>query len=179
MKTLLIILALIPSYIMGQQEIIESIKLDSLIFEKINDYRNSKGVDRFLAFEDSLMRKFSYNLTRENSKKTMIEHTKDDKFEYYNVECIYSLKKFGTINSTEWFVKQIETGNYTKMADQVVEGWINSPSHENGISNPYYHIATVTSRITLNKRTKEGLLVVSYHALINDGSTLKNYVYYE
>ena len=72
MKTLLIILALIPSYIKGQQEIIESIKLDSLIFEKINDYRNSKGVDSFVAFEDSLMRQFSYNLTRENSKKAII-----------------------------------------------------------------------------------------------------------
>ena len=177
MKTLLIILALIPSYIMGQQEIIESIKLDSLIFEKINEYRSSKGVDRFVAFEDSLMREFSYNLTRENSKKTMIEHSKDDKFEYYNVECIYSLKRFGTRNSTEWFVKQIETGNYTKMADQVLEGWINSPSHENGISNPYYQIATVTSRITLNKRTKEGLLVVSYHGLSKDRGGFSAYVY--
>ena len=70
MKTLLIILTLVPSYIKGQQEIIESIKLDSLIFEKINEYRNSKGVDSFVAFEDSLMREFSYNLTRENSKKS-------------------------------------------------------------------------------------------------------------
>ena len=69
MKILLIILTLIPPYIMGQQEIIESIKLDSLIFEKINDYRISKGVDRFEAFDNSLMRNFSYNLTRENSKK--------------------------------------------------------------------------------------------------------------
>ena len=165
MKILLIILTLIPSYIIGHQEIIESVKLDSLIFEKINDYRNSKGVDRFEAFEDSLMREFSYNLTRENSKKTMIEHSKDNQYTYYNVECIYSHKKYGTINSTEWFVKQIETGNYTEMAVKVVEGWINSPSHENGISTPYYYIATVTSRITLNKRTKEGLLVVSYHGL--------------
>ena len=165
MRILLILLTLIPSYITGQQEIIESIKLDSLIFEKINDYRISKGVDRFEAFDNSLMRNFSYNLTRENSKKTMIEHSKDNKYEYYNVECIYSHKKYGTINSTEWFIKQIETGNYTEMADEVLEGWINSPSHENGISNPGYYIATVTSRITLNKRTKEGLLVVSYHGL--------------
>ena len=165
MKILLIILTLIPPYIMGQQEIIESIKLDSLIFEKINDYRISKGVDRFEAFDNSLMRNFSYNLTRENSKKTMIEHSKGNNYEYYNVECIYSHKKYGTMNSTQWFVQQIETGNYTEMADKVVEGWINSPSHENGISNPYYYIATVTSRITLNKRTKEGLLVVSYHGL--------------
>ena len=67
MRILLILLTLIPSYITGQQEIIESIKLDSLIFEKINDYRVSKGVDPFVAFEDSLMRDFSYELTRLNS----------------------------------------------------------------------------------------------------------------
>ena len=157
---------------MGQQEIIESIKLDSMIFEKINDYRVSKGVDRFVAFEDSLMREFSYNLTRENSKKTMIEHSKDNNYDYYNVECIYSHKRYGTINSTEWFVNQIETGNYTAIADEVLEGWINSPSHENGISNPTYNIATVTSRITLNKTNKVGKVVVSYHGL----SKYNNYV---
>ena len=177
MKTLLTILALIPSYMMGQQEIIESIKLDSLIFEKINEYRISKGVDRFVSFEDSLMREFSNNLTRENSKKTMIQHSKGNNYTYYNVECIYSHKKYGTINSTEWFVKQIESGNYNEMADKVIEGWINSPSHENGISNPYYHIATVTSRITLNKRAKEGLLVVSYHGLSKDRGNFSAYVY--
>ena len=165
MRILLILLTLIPSYITGQQEIIESIKLDSLIFEKINDYRVSKGVNPFVAFEDSLMRDFSYELTRLNSTKETIEHSKDNNYEYYNVECIYSHKKYGTINSTQWFIKQIETGNYTEMADEVLEGWVNSPSHENGISNPGYYIATVTSRITLNKRTKEGLLVVSYHGL--------------
>ena len=177
MRILLIILTLIPSYIMGQQEIIESIQLDSLIFEKINDYRISKGVDRFEAFDNSLMRNFSYNLTRENSKKTMIEHSKDNKYEHYNVECIYSHKKYGTINSTQWFIQQIETGNYTEMAEEVLEGWINSPSHENGISNPCYHIATVTSRITLNKETKVGFLVVSYHALSKNRGNYSKYTY--
>lgn len=177
MRILLILLTLIPSYITGQQEIIDSIKLDSLIFEKINDYRVSKGVNPFVAFEDSLMRDFSYELTRLNSTKETIEHSKEDKYEYYNVECIYSHKKYGTINSTEWFVNQIETGNYTAMADNVLEGWINSPSHENGISNPYYQIATVTSRITLNKETKVGLLVVSYHALSKNRGSYSKYTY--
>lgn len=177
MKILLILLTLIPSYIMGQKEIIESIKLDSLIFEKINNYRLRKGVNPFVAFEDSLMRDFSYELTRLNSTKETIEHSKDNNYEYYNVECIYSHKKYGTINSTEWYVNQIETGNYTEMAEEVLEGWINSPSHENGISNPCYHIATVTSRITLNKETKVGFLVVSYHALSKNRGNYSKYTY--
>ena len=63
------------------------------------------------------------------------------------------------------------------MAYNVLEGWINSPSHENGISNPYYYIATVTSRITLNKETKVGLLVVSYHALSKNRGSYSKYTY--
>jgi hypothetical protein len=172
MKAIIFLFAFIPSFFLGQVEIVESIQLDSLIFMKINEYRASKGVDPFVAFEDSLMRDFSYELTRLNSTKETIEHSKDDKYEYYNVECIYSHKKYGTINSTEWFVNQIETGNYTAIADEVLEGWINSPSHENGISNPTYNIATVTSRITLNKTNKVGKVVVSYHGL----SKYNNYV---
>ena len=134
------------------------------------------GFSNFLE-EDSLMRDFSYELTRLNSTKETIEHSKDNNYEYYNVECIYSLKKYGTINSTEWYVNQMQTGNYTEMAEEVLEGWINSPSHENGISNPYYHIATVTSRITLNKETKVGLLVVSYHALSKNRGSYSKYTY--
>jgi hypothetical protein len=59
MRILLTILILIPSYVMGQKEIIESVKLDSLIFEKINDCLITKGVDRFEAFDNSLMRGLS------------------------------------------------------------------------------------------------------------------------
>ena len=176
MKTLLIILALVPSYIKGQQEIIESIKLDSLIFEKINDYRKSKGVDSFVAFEDSLMREFSYKLTRENSKKAMIEHSKDDKFEYYNAECIYSYRIYNSSVDKIDYYKNIDLNHW---ADAAVDGWINSPSHEHAISHHFYKVATITTRITFNRSKSEVFFVASFHALINDGSTLKNYVYYE
>ena len=159
---------------MGQQEIIESIKLDSLIFEKINDYRVSKGVDPFVAFEDSLMREFSYKLTRENAQKTSIEHSKDMKFDYYNVECIYSNRIYRYMDRT---ISEIENGNYDRLVEGAVEAWINSPSHENGISNPYYYIATVTSRITIDKKKREILFVTSYHALSKDRGSYSKYTY--
>tara|TARA_B100001287_G_C22680220_1_gene529907 strand:- start:114 stop:722 length:609 start_codon:yes stop_codon:yes gene_type:complete len=175
MKTIIVILVFIPFYFFGQIEVVESIKLDSLIFNKINEYRKTKGVDDFEAFEDSLMRDFSYQLTRENSKKTMIEHSKENKFEVYNAECIYSHR----INCSS--IERIQ--DYKNMelnywADKAVKGWINSPSHELAISYKYYKVATVTTRIEFNKNTSEVFFVASFHALINDQyATISNYVY--
>lgn len=175
MKTIIVTFVFIPFYFFGQIEIVESIKLDSLIYQKINEYRASKGVAYFLAFEDSLMRDFSYQLTRENSKKTMIEHSKDNKFEYYNAECIYSYRIHCSSLERFKYYKDIEM-NY--WAEGAVEAWINSPSHEHAISNKYYTVATVTTRIEFNKNTSEVFLVASFHALINDDyATSANYVY--
>ena len=179
MKSIILLFSVIPTFVFSQIEIIESIQLDSLIFMKINEYRTSKGVDHFLAFEDSLMRDFSYQLTRENSAKKTIEHSTDNKYQYYNVECIYSFKRYGSSNSTEWFLNQINSGNYEEIAEKVVKAWISSPSHENGISNPDYYIATVTSRITLNTTDKVGKVVVSYHGLSKCLSYYNYYVYHE
>ena len=174
MKTLILLLSLIPICSFGQTETIESISLDSLIFEKINDYRESKGVDHFVAFEDSLMREFSYGLTRENSTRDRIEHSKDPKFEYYNVECIYSLRIDVYLDKT---ISEIENGNYERLAEGAVDGWINSPSHERGISRPEYYIATVTSRITIDRKKREIYFVVSYYALANNFNTYSGYSY--
>ena len=127
------------------------------------------------AFEDSLMRKFSYALTRENSTRDRIEHSKDAKFEYYNVECIYSLRIDACLDKA---ISEIESGNYEGLAEGAVDGWINSPSHERGISRPEYYIATVTSRITIDRKKREIYFVVSYYALANNFNTLSGCVYH-
>ena len=175
MKKIIAILAFIPFCFFGQIKVVESIKLDSLIFQKINEYRKTKGVDEFEAFEDSLMREFSYNLTRDNSKKTMIEHSKENKFEYYNAECIYSCRMHCSSLERIQYYKEIELSHWVINA---VKAWINSPSHEHAISNKYYTVATVTTRIEFNKNTSEVFFVASFHALINDDyATSTNYVY--
>tara|TARA_Y100000385_G_scaffold130677_1_gene135984 strand:+ start:503 stop:1042 length:540 start_codon:yes stop_codon:yes gene_type:complete len=175
MKTIIVTLVFIPFCFFGQIEIVESIKLDSLIFQKINEYRKNKGVEEFEAFEDSLMRDFSYNLTRENSKKTMIEHSKDNKFKYYNAECIYSHRINCSSSERIQYFKETKLSHW---ADGAVDAWINSPSHEHAISNKYYKVATVTTRIEFNKNTSEVFFVASFHALINDEyATSTNYIY--
>ena len=46
------------------------------------------------------------------------------------------------------------------------------------ISNKYYKVATVTTRIEFNKNTSEVFFVASFHALINDQyATISNYLY--
>ena len=105
----------------------------------------------------------------------MIEHSKDNKFEYYNAECIYSHRIHCSSLDRIKYYKDIEI-NY--WAEGAVEAWINSPSHEHAISNKYYTVATVTTRIEFNKNTSEVFLVASFHALINDDyATSANYVY--
>ena len=175
MKVVLIVLMIFPVCFLGQIEIIESIKLDSLIYEKINDYRFKKGVSKFIAFEDSLMREFSFKLTRNNAKKEIIEHSQDNKFEFYNAECIYSYRIH--CSSIER-VQELKESNLDFWANSAVNAWIDSPSHEHAISHEYYTIATITSRIEIDANSLELFFVTSFHALANDRSTISGYVYH-
>ncbi len=56
MKTIAIaFFALVSFFSISQVQRIESTKLDSLIWKKINEYRISKGAKPFVVFEDSLI----------------------------------------------------------------------------------------------------------------------------
>jgi len=160
MKKLLILLFLfISSISFAQDTTIVSIRLDSLIFEKINEYRSSKNVEPFESFEYSSIREFSYNRTITNSKLSMIRHSPGQPI-VYNVECIYLHKRTGP----NWLSNVIETENYNIIADMIVNSWIKSASHEKGISADLYKHATITSIITVNSKTDDYRIDISYHA---------------
>ena len=173
MKKLIVLLNLLPLICFGQSNTIESIELDLLIYDKINAYRMSKDVDPFEAFEDSLMREFSYDLTRANSKKEMIEHS-EDFLDYANAECIYSKRISHYSDKT---IDAIDHENFEMLAKGAVEGWINSPSHEHCISHPFYHIATITTRIVIDREKKILYFVASFHALSSVFDTRTGYTY--
>lgn len=173
MKKLIVLLTLLPLICFGQSNTIESIELDLLIYDKINAYRMSKGVDPFEAFEDSLMRAFSYDLTRANSKKEMIEHS-EDFLDYANAECIYSKRISHYSDKT---IDAIDHEDFEMLAKGAVEGWINSPSHEHCISHPFYHIATITTRIVIDREKKILYFVASFHALSSVFDTRTGYTY--
>ena len=173
MKKLIVLLTLLPLICFGQSNTIESIELDLLIYDKINAYRMSKDVDPFEAFEDSLMREFSYDLTRVNSKKEMIEHS-EDFLDYANAECIYSKRISHYSDKT---IDAIDHEDFEMLAKGAVEGWINSPSHEHCISHPFYHIATITTRIVIDREKKILYFVASFHALSSVFDTRTGYTY--
>ena len=174
MKALIFLLILLSTSLANSQiVIIESAALDSLVYNKINEYRVSVGSPKFKAFEDSSMRAFSYRVTRTNSTLEQIKHT-DSCAYFHNVECVYNHTITGSISKYETAVKE---NNLEYFANIIVRAWINSPSHRHGISYDKYTIATVTTRITLDPSNQIARLDASYHALSSTMGTKNGYVY--
>ena len=174
MKNLILIsLLLLTGFTFSQKVVIESKKLDSLIFKKINEYRVSLRIKPFVAFEDSLMREYSQRLTRVNSNKQMIAHS--DSVGYVcNGECIYRYKRVGTLS--ELLLANGEC-DYEALAEYAVDGWINSPTHQNIISGERFNVATVTSIIQLDKKAGSIQFDSSFHSLDRDITTSTRYSY--
>lgn len=170
---ILLLTSFVSSMVNSQIEVFEFRALDSLVYNKINEYRVSVGSPKFKAFEDSLMRAFSYRVTRKNSYIEPIKHT-DSCAYFHNVECVYNRTITG---KTTDFQDAIRTNNLEYFADYIVQAWIKSPSHRHGISYDKYHIATVTTRITIDHKKKEARLDASYHALSSNMGTINGYVY--
>lgn len=174
MKNLILISFLLATSLFFSQSItFEPRKLDSLIFLKINKYRSTLGVKPFVAFEDSLMRKYSQRLTRINSTKQFITHS--DSVGYVcNGECIYRYASSGKLNE---FLLANDEVDYDKLAEKAVTGWINSPTHQNIISGERFNIATVTSVIKLDKEAGSIQFDSSFHALDKGLTTSTGYSY--
>lgn len=164
---------LLANFAFSQKVVIESKKLDSLIFLKINEYRVSLGIKPFVAFEDSLMREYSQRLTRVNSDKLMIAHS--DSIGYVcNGECIYRYESGGKLG--EILLANGEC-DYEKLAEKAVTGWINSPTHQNIISGERFNVATVTSMIQLDRKAGSIRFDSSFHALDKGLTTSTGYSY--
>lgn len=161
MKTLLIIaFTILFNPIFSQNMVVKSQTLDSLVWKKINEYRVSKQIDPFTSFEYSTIREYSYEVTGKNSSLNMIEHSGNN-FDIYNMECIYSWKK----TRPDEFLNVIKNKDWDYLAEDVVNSWIASDSHERGISSSQFTKATVTSILTIDSKTGTYRFDVSYHAI--------------
>jgi len=161
MKTLLIIaFTILFNPIFSQNMVVKSQTLDSLVWKKINEYRASKQIDPFTSFEYSTIREYSYEVTGKNSSLNMIEHSGNN-FDIYNMECIYSWKK----TRPDEFLNIIKNKDWDYLAEDVVNSWIASDSHERGISSSQFTKATVTSILTIDSKTGTYRFDVSYHAI--------------
>ena len=143
MKTLAAILFTFFSLTCFSQDTIRSIELDSLIWNKINEYRLTKNVKIFNVFEDSLMRDYANKVADRNIKIFPTRHSSDLGY-YSNSECLYTVR---ANYSFSWpkISNYITNEDFEFLAEGAVQAWIHSPTHEHQISRPDIDIATIVS----------------------------------
>lgn len=159
----LIILTAFSSLLFSQEIVIKSLKLDSMIFNEINNYRRSFGSPIVKKMDNDKLKKRSYRLTELNSKwETDFDHTRGDSvFVGYNTECIYQqINTGGKFNKAD-----LSDENILKdLAKITVDAWIASNDHNYLIRSKLVDYSTITSIMRRDKTRFK--LTVSYHDVL-------------
>jgi hypothetical protein len=161
MKILIFILTAL-SFSAYSQDTILSQKLDSLIWIKINTYRTSISEKPCTSFETTTMRKYSKKITERNSFVKIGFHS-DSVGITCNGECLFQLVATGNSPSVKKMLDDVLSGNFEYLAQQAVQNWINSSSHEAILSYPTWTVSTVTSKAVVSKDKTSMRFDCSYH----------------
>ena len=161
MKTLILFFISL-SFSTLSQDTIRSQKLDQLIWIKINEYRISLGEKPCLSFESSTIRKYSNKITERNSLVKTGFHS-DSVGIVCNGECLFQLTAIGDSPSVKKKIDAALSGNFEYLAEQAVNSWINSSSHEAIISYPMWTVSTVTSKVVISEDKNILRFDCSYH----------------
>jgi hypothetical protein len=156
----------------AQELVIKPLKLDSLIFKEINNYRLSFGSPIIEKIDNDKLKKRSYQLTELNSKwETDFDHTRGDSaFIGYNTECIYQqINTGGKFNKAD-----LSDENILKELTKItVDARIASNDHNYLIRSEYVDYSTITSMMRRDKTRFK--LTVSYHDRIKVPGMIMNY----
>jgi hypothetical protein len=158
----ILILVCINVSLFAQDLVIKSLKLDSMIFNEINNYRRSFGSPIVKKMDNDKLKKRSYRLTELNSKwETVFDHTRGDSiFVGYNSECIYQL----TTTAEKFNKGQLNDYNIlNELAKITVDAWIASDNHNYLIRSKFVDYSTITSM--MRRDGNRFKLTVSYHAV--------------
>ena len=158
----ILILVCINVSLFAQDLVIKSLKLDSMIFNEINNYRRSFGSPIVKKMDNDKLKKRSYRLTELNSKwETVFDHTRGDSiFVGYNSECIYQL----TTTAEKLNKGQLNDYNIlNELAKITVDAWIASDNHNYLIRSKFVDYSTITSM--MRRDGNRFKLTVSYHAV--------------
>ena len=164
MKRLAFIFAMIlsTSQVNSQIDTIRSIKLDSLIWTKVSEYRKSIGIRPLKVFKTGKLRDYSNSTANRHLLIKSVEHS-HQAAEWYNAECLYRYQA-DKDKSFDEIYRQIISGNYDWIAKRCVDAWINSPSHQAAISAPENVITSIVTIITIEK-TPEGRYHIDFIAV--------------
>ena len=158
----ILILVCINVSLFAQDLVIKSLKLDSMIFNEINNYRRSFGSPIVKKMDNDKLKKRSYRLTELNSRwETVFDHTRGDSiFVGYNSECIYQL----TTTAEKFNKGQLNDYNIlNELAKITVDAWIASDNHNYLIRSKFVDYSTITSM--MRRDGKRFKLTVSCHAV--------------
>jgi uncharacterized protein YkwD len=147
MKNLLIIIALfITSFVNAQT------KLDSLVFVKVNEYRNSLGLTKvefdtvsYKAADNQASYLFKCDsVVGHNQKNTGLE-TPNKRYIYFGGDEHASTAE--VCNSVNMNVKIDDTMYLDKLATLIVDAWKKSPDHNKILITPKYKFAGVSTKV--------------------------------
>ncbi len=177
MKTILTILLMIFSINCFSQDTIKSIKLDSLIWNKMNQYRSTKNIPHFNVFEDSLMRDFANKVANRNISLFPTKHSSDLGY-WSNSECLFTYRAEYTFSWPK-IHENLKNNDFEFLADLALEGWINSPTHEHQISRHDIDVSTVVSILIVDIEKQSIRFDSTFEGLSNEpNATFDNtYVY--
>jgi hypothetical protein len=155
MKTIAIaFFALLSFSSISQIERIESTKLDSLIWKKINAYRISKGIAKCTIFDTSSLKEFSHNtlirISDFDIESTESRHSHQVGIKYEG-ECLFMESGSGNLPEMTHRISEMSTGDFENIANNIVNSWIQSKTHNMVISMPDFTKSTVSAIIILDK----------------------------
>jgi hypothetical protein len=139
------------SQVNSQIDTIRSIKLDSLIWTKVSEYRKSIGIRPLKVFKTGKLRDYSNSTASRHLLIKSVEHS-HQAAEWYNAECLYR-RQVDRGESFDEIYRQIMSGKFEWIAKECVDGWINSPSHQAAISDPDNVITSISTIIIIEKKS--------------------------
>jgi hypothetical protein len=158
MKKLISIFAavLITATTFGQDITVKSSELDRLVWTKINERLVTLGKEPIRFFEDSLIYQFAARASnRMIQEDGPAEHSSIDSLSWLTTgyECIYKMTTKVYPAKYNEYILAIQSGDLDMLAQNIVDAWVSSPSHNEAISRDNYPASTVSTEIVYNPKT--------------------------
>jgi len=151
----------------AQTDTIRSVKLDSLIWKKVSEYRKKVGQRPLKEFQTGKLRTYTLGIVERNLSKEMQEHS-HQAAEWYNAECLFRTTSNGNAENLKSLYKDVQASNFESLATACVNGWINSPSHNTAITRPEHVLSSVAAIIVCEQKEGGQFVIrmdVVYHTI--------------
>ena len=165
-KTIILLLYFMSTFISIAQVVeYESIELNRIVWDKINDNLEKIGKSKIAVFDTSYMYDFSRKVClRLIEKDAIFSHSDNDSISKYSGgECILSyIRNYSDYNDIK-LLKFLLKDNLEAIAEVIVKGWLNSDDHREAISSDWYISTCVYVIIRYDKKEGYFKLVAAWH----------------